>query len=640
MKPEMRQGMPCARARVELSARIDGEIDGATTAALEQHLRDCEACRRHEEELRAVRSALRVMSAGDVPDLREEIMARVASTAPTRDRRARRWARARTGLVAAAATIALLLGVTAPWLESPGDSAGAREIVGRMRSAARALGSYRATFTVTERGWHRDVRERRFVSRVWFDAPERFRMELRDLTAYPDPDRWPRNDVEIVAAPGRWWIQEPFSCPVEALPDCATAAERSERSIVNRSPFDGTTALPTDLILPLETLAGAGGFDVSGPQPVAGRSAYRLDLTYRAARPLVAAMEAGGSWRPFHPLDRVRLWIDETTWFPLRMEVIAGGSPERELWSESMGLDDEPGTVLLAVRARSFATPDRIRPRLFSAPASETPADGGFAPGSDSLFGAPGAPQYTAGLRPYRAGTTSAGTVLTYSGGMTWLKVVLSDASSRPERAAGADPSVADEITFEPGSFAYYRPSDETLRRQIDIFGRTAHVHLESNLGRAELARVTASTGVRGTRVPPRAAGRAGTSLRRITGDDALGAFSWVKEPGWLPDGYDVAAPSAAVVSRPGEPDPTVVLYHRNPEAEFDGSGIRITQTKAAALPPSSELFVTDIEVNGVRARWSSERGELEWREGGIYRAVRAPSFDLSVVLAIAQALR
>jgi hypothetical protein len=630
VKPETRAEMKCAQARVELSARMDGELDGPAALALDRHLQTCKECRRHEEELQAVRSALRVVSAEDVPDLTAEIMARVESAAPALDRRSRRWARARTGLVAAAATIALLLGVT---MEQPGDVAGAEEIVGRMRSAARALGSYRATYTITERGWHPDVGVRRFVAKLWFDAPERFRMELRDHTAFPEPDRWPRNDVDIVSGPSRWWIQEPFSCPVEALPGCAKPADRSERSLVHRTPFDGTTALPTDIILPLETLSGAGGFDVAGPQSVAGRSAYRVDLTYRAARPLVAAMQAGGAWRPFHPLDRVRLWIDETTWFPLRFDVIAGDSPERELWSESMGLDDAAGDVLLGVRARSFSTPDEIRSRRFSAPPSEASADGGFAPGPETLFSTTGAPQYTAKLEPYRAGTTNAGTVLTYSDGMTWLKVVLSDAASRPERAAGADPSLADEIEFTPGSFGYYRPSDETLRRQIDVFGPNAHVHLESNLGRAELARVAASTAVRGKRVEPRMWGRS----KRVADMDA---FPWVKEPQWLPSGYDTATPSAAVVSRARGSNSTVVLYYRNPEAEFDGSGVRITQSRGAILPPSSEVFVTDVAVNGVRARWASGRGELEWRHRGVYRAVRAPSFDLSVVLAIAEGLR
>jgi hypothetical protein len=121
---------------------------------------------------------------------------------------------------------------------------------------------------------------------------------------------------------------------------------------------------------------------------------------------------------------------------------------------------------------------------------------------------------------------------------------------------------------------------------------------------------------------------------------DELRDFHWVLQPGRLPSGYTPSAPSAAVVSRGRGSDSTVVLYYRNPEAEFDGSGIRITQSKGATLPPSSEVFVTDVDVSGARARWSSERGELEWRENGVYRAVRAPSFDLSVVLAIAEGLR
>jgi Putative zinc-finger len=626
----------CGEVQAELSALLDGEIDAPTAAAVRRHVEGCPHCSRQEANLRAVRSALRVVPAGSVPDLTEPIMARVADSTALHRRRARRWHYAKTGLVAAAATIALLFGATAPWLDQPADLAGADQIVSRVKNAARSLTSYRASYEITERGWHDDVAQRTFVADVWFGAPERYRLDLRDLTPYPEADRWPRNDVEIVSAPGRWWIHEPFSCPVEALPDCAVAAEDSVRSIVGRAPFDGATALPTDLILPLETLAGAGGFEVNGLQSIAGRNAYRIDLAYRQARPLIAAVQAGGSWRPFHPLDQVRLWIDEHTWFPLRFDVVAGSSAEREQWALGMAVDDDPGEVLLSVRARSFSTPAQLRPELFSVPRSGTVSRGGFAAGPASLFAAPGAPDFVAGLSAYRAGTANGASVLTYSDGMTWLKVVIDDPASKRARAAGSDPSLADEVRLTADSFGYYRPSDSTLRRQIDVFGRGAHLHLESNLDRESLIRVAASAGVTGRRVGAGSLAAPGLLVRRV-GPSELNALSWALSPSSLPAGYDPGEPSAALVYGRGTND-TVVLYYRNPEAEFDGSGIRVTQTRSM-LPPSSEKFV-GVEVNGEPARWSPERGELEWMDGETYRAVRAPSFDLSVVIEVAEGLR
>jgi hypothetical protein len=83
----------------------------------------------------------------------------------------------------------------------------------------------------------------------------------------------------------------------------------------------------------------------------------------------------------------------------------------------------------------------------------------------------------------------------------------------------------------------------------------------------------------------------------------------------------------------------TCLLYFRSPEAEYDGLGIRITQTRAARLPPTSETIV-GVGVGGEPARWSVDRGELEWVHGGVYRAVSAPSFDLATALEIARSMR
>nr|MDQ3916208.1 zf-HC2 domain-containing protein [Actinomycetota bacterium] len=71
----------CGWARVELSARLDGEAAGETAGALDAHLAGCASCRRHGRELERVRRALRVQPAGDVPDLAPAIMRAVAEDA-------------------------------------------------------------------------------------------------------------------------------------------------------------------------------------------------------------------------------------------------------------------------------------------------------------------------------------------------------------------------------------------------------------------------------------------------------------------------------------------------------------------------------------------------------------------------------
>jgi Putative zinc-finger len=621
----MRAEPICADVRPELSARLDGELDAAALERVESHLSTCPHCRRYESELKAARRAVRVQPVGPVPDLTDSIMARVRALGPSSRRRDDLRAHLRTGLIAAAAAALLVVGVTAPFVDRPADIAAASEIVREVKDAARALTSYTATFTITEHNWHPDVDVRRFKATVWFEAPERFRLQVRDLTTYPDPQRWPRNDVDLVASPRAWWIEEPFSCPVEALPDCAVEADEQQRSIVNRGPFDGTTALPTDIVVPVETISAATDFQVIRTERVLGRRAHRIELTYRQALPLIGALQPGGSWRPFHPLDKVELWIDSSTSVPLRYRVIAGSFSERVRWSETNFVFDEPGEVLLDVEATSFGARD-LQPGRFQVPRSGTRIDAGFTPGSFAVLGEGRAPSYRAGLEPYRAGTSPRGIVLSYDDGLKWLRLTY----ERGAGAAPADPAVADEIELEPRSFAYYRPADESLRRTVDIFGRRLQIHIESNLARDPLIDVARSLAVRGQRIEPPGSGtRVGARF--------FATRAWALAPTYLPAGYD-ARPSAAVLYE-SNAQKSLVAYHRNPEAEYDGFGIRITQRTGASLPPSSESFLP-VNIHGVRARWSAERSEIEWVDGGIYRAVRAPSFDLATVVEIARGLK
>jgi hypothetical protein len=616
----------CADVRTELSAKLDGELDDATLARIEAHLESCPACRRVEGDLRAVRRAVRVQPVPPVPDLTESIMKRVRAEGPQARRRDDRRAHFRTALIAAAAAALLFIGVTTPFVErEPADVAAAAEIVRKVKDAARTLTSFRATYTIVERNWHPDVPVRHFKAEVWFHAPERFRLQLRDLTAYPDPQRWRGNDVDLIAGPRSWWIEEPFSCPVEALPDCAVATHRQQRSIVRRAPFDGTTALPTDIVVPLETISGAAGLDVIREERVAGRTAHRVELTYRQALPLVAALEPGGSWRPFYPQDRVELWVDKSTSIPLRFRIIAAEFPERTRWAETNYVDDKPGQVLLDVEATSFGTRPLPSGR-FKVPRPGARIDAGFTPRSFDALAAGRAPSRTAGLAPYRAGVSRNTTVLSYADGLVWLKI----SYDRSSGGGAADPAIAEQMRLGAG-YGYYRPADESLRRRLDVFGRGVHVRLESNLGREQLKAVGESLPVRGHRI---ALGGRGTRV----GARAISNLAWAEQPSRLAPGLNVARPTSAVLYG-GHGDQTLVAYYRSPEAEYDGFGIRITQRIGGSLPPSSETFLP-VWVNGVRARWSPERSELEWVDGGVYRAVRAPSFDLATVVAIARGLR
>ena len=554
---------------------------------------------------------LRAQPAEPVPDLSGEILARVERLRGPRPGSRRQ--RVRVAGIAAAAAALLVAGAALPFVERPPHLAAAGEIAREVRAAARTLPSYRATFAVVERGWHPRVPVRRMRASVSFLAPERFRLEIRDRTRYPSTGSWPRNDVVLVSAPRAWSIREPWSCPQGGLPRCAVGVER--RRIVARQPFDGAGSLPTDIIVPLETLASSGGFTVLGEDRVLGRPAYRLLLPYRRAAPLVASLQAGGTWRSFEPFDRVHLWIDRETWFPLRFEVRRGDGP-----------------TLLGVRALSFTGSRSPARSAFRVSRAGLAKDAGFRERSRLRSRSP---SYVAGLEPYRHGVTATGQeIRTYAEGLTWLKVTYDD-PTRPDLL-----TTAEEVRLGRSGYAYFQPAagwaeEGPSRRRVDVFGREARVHLESNLARAELLRVARSLGVRGRRLSGTVR-RGGVLVKRLRPEAALD-FPFVLTPTYLPQGYE---PGSAFLTRSREGRRTVTIYYRRAEADFDGFGIRITEGRPVSLLPPSSESLHSFPVAGRTVRWSEERGEAEWLDGSSYRAVAAPSFGWEIAARIIEGLR
>ena len=623
----MRPDPLCEQMRGDLSAYIDDELTPSRRSDIESHLLECTSCRKEESALRAVRRLVRVQPVEDVPDLAPRIMARIegrrAAGTPWRER-------IRIASVAAAAAALLILGATLPFDRATTDIAAANEVTEGVRRAARDLRVYSARFAITEHGWHDDVPVRRMVARVRFRAPEDFRLELEDHTDYPSA-QWPRNDVTLVASSDRWWIEEPSSCPAVALPDCAApttwAGVTERRVVVDRQPFDGSSALPTDIVVPLETLAAAEGFDVLGSETVSGRSSHRLRLDHRHALPLITALQAGGAWREFHPLDRVDIWIDAETWFPLRFRVVAGDSPDRDLWSTRRDLSDRPGDTLLEVSATSFSEPESLPADTFDVPSSGQRRDGGFTETGRTL-----GPTSVAGLSAYRAGRTADGQVITtYSDGMSYLKISRSPASD-----ASAVLAAAEEIRLAGGGFGYYLPASATFGRRLVVLRDGNLLQLQTNLPRATLVVVASDLKGAAERAPRMIQKTTAVTVRRIDPARAL-EEGLVPRPTYLPEGYE---PATASIARSRDDVRSATVYFRRTEGEFDGLGVRIVQSAPVEfLPPSSEEFI-EIKVSGEKGRWSPERGELEWIEDGIYRAVAVPAADLATALRIAEGLR
>lgn len=616
----------CSQLELELSAYIDDELDRDERAVVEDHLATCVECRQQEAALRAVRRLVRIHPVEDIPDLAPAIMARLGETSSFGGWRER----LRVGAVAAAAAALVVLGASLPFGDRPAEVAAASEITEQVRAAARNLDAYRATFSITERGWHPDVPVRNMTAEVDFDAPEMIKLRVTDETDYPS-EQWPRNDVTLLATSKRWWIEEPSSCPAAALPDCAApttwAGVIERRVLVHRQPFDFSTGLPTDIVVPLETLAADDSFQVLERTLVAGRPAYRLALDYRQAVPLISALEAGGAWREFHPLDPVQLWVDAETWFPLRFTVRAGSSPDRSLWATRRTLDDSPGEVLLDVRATSFDEPRGFTPGTFDVPTTGLKRDGGFVPGLTSE------PVAIAGLQPYLAGTTAEGdSVQTYVDGMSYLKIV-----DGPGRLSSIALQAGETVRLGGAGFGYYVPASMTAGRRLEMSNGVDAVRFQTNLPRAALIDIATSFGFHGRRAPRTIESSTGLSVRRSTPARAFDPFPFALRPSYLPEGYRAAT---ATLARANDGTRSVTVYFRRGEAEFDGLGLRLVQSAPVDfLPPSSEEFV-EVEIGDLLGRWSAERGELEWIDGEIYRAVSVPSADLYTAVQIAESLR
>jgi hypothetical protein len=327
----------------------------------------------------------------------------------------------------------------------------------------------------------------------------------------------------------------------------------------------------------------------------------------------------------------VEVWLDQQTWFPLRYEVRAGTSPERGMWAERNGLSAErPGELLLSVEATALREKAGIPAGTFAARSGGTIRSGAFTPEAFNSVAANDAPSITGGLEPYRAGVTDEGRrLLTYTRGMTWLKVTFAP----PGGLADAYESSAELVDLPHGGSAFYQPATGSVARRADIYARSVHLQLESNLSRSDLLEVADSAGVDG--VSPEVLRKKGAIIRRVTPRKGYG-LDLVRRPGYLPDGY---AAEAMLLSR-SQRGNKLLAYYRRALTEYEASTIRITHDASVSeLPPSSEEFV-NVPLSGTIARWSVERSELEWVDSSVYRAVAVPGWDIDTAVRIAESLR
>ena len=401
---------------------------------------------------------------------------------------------------------------------------------------------------------------------------------------------------------------------------------------MQRQPFEGTIGLPTDLVLPLKTLADTPLFRVEGRSDVAGRPAVEISLAYRQAVPLIDSLQSGGLWRDFYPSDPVKLWIDEATGFPLKFSVRADNSDERRIWAERLGYFDGPDQILLEVTASDFSEPRGFPPHTFSGPTRGIESSGWFDATKFSTVADQLAPSDVAGLRPFRAGTTRSGQeILSYAKGMAWLKIIETPTKNSPP----ATDLRAEEIRLPDATWAYYLPATARQGRSIEMFGAQSHLVLETNLPRSAAVRMASALDFEASRLDGRTADRSSFELQRVD-PEAIDRLGFVRSPTFLPTGYTARA---AYTSRRAN-NMSATVFYRGAESEYDGLGIRITQARGVdLLPPSPEEGV-QLKTNESNLRWFPERGEVDWISDGVYTSISAPSFPRSTLLSISESLR
>jgi hypothetical protein len=543
---------------------------------------------------------------------------------------------------------ALLVGALAgslvvggPWTEEagrPGDGALAAEDVTRgVAGAATGLEAYAATFTIVEHHLSPEVPLRELRMRVWFHAPERFRLDVVDRTDYPSAAT--PTDLRLIVNGDAWYSSGPAPCP------SATCPQR-EVSVRNRVPFSSAAPAPTDLVLPLTVLADPMDVTVVGRADVLGRSAVVVEVPFERAAPLFPFLTIGGDWRPFYPNDRVRIWLDDTNWFPLRWQVFPAGGAERDAWALRFGLPEEPSRdPVFEVRARSvelappaddvFETPAAARTEDQGARAvalEDVETEAGFVPVATEELG---------GLDLYRVvipGSPDAGqTLLTYADGLSFVKV------GETRTWAGDAPfgpvdRRAEEVMLAGGGVAYYEPATAELGRRLSIHAAGTDLFLESNLPRERLLAVAATLRVVGLPMPEswRVRASGGAVVERVTLAEAAEAVAFpIATPAALPPGYALASVELVRVGRVVG----VTLFFRDPEVDVGSGTVRLHLEAARALPPASAAQQSLVRIGPVDARWTPSRARLEWVTDGVYVSVDAPGASLSEIARIAASI-
>jgi hypothetical protein len=679
--------MDCELVQVGISKRMDGEPQSQQVLeAVDIHVEQCGRCTSFVRGAHRIRTAVRIHEAEPVPDLVQSIMAAVAAEPrsakpelappvrraeptpapwssderegpPPRPGRRRPLRRRLAPTIAAALVVGLVIGslsVGGPFPHSAQrqPAAQAAPTLGRrvLAEAAR-LDSLRASFSMVERNFAADVPVRRFDMRVLLSAPERFRLDIDDRSPYPDSSDT-RNDLSYIVNGSSSYSDGPTPCPSGLAKSCP----RRRTTVANRPPFSAATPVLADLVLPVTTLGGLPIRGRPGPE-ILGHDTVAIDLPYERAAPLFPfltlfpALDLGDdAWRPFFPGDRVHLWLDAETLFPLRSEVWVGTgdrlfNQERRAWELRWGmLKDPTNRPLLSIEANAFGPLDDHGHPFRIPGGGDRSTEGAHAiplrRATSRLSYRPDAIATSAGLDAYRSVVAPAGdaeqTIVAYSRGVSWLKIGETRDWTEPE-LFGVQPE-AERVQLPGIGVAYFEPGANLVGRRLAIHTEDGDLVLETNLPRAELLDVAGALDVRGRAIPRawRVQRAGGVVSKRVPLDEALARVPFAPRLlSELPPGYTVAS---AELTEMGKQTGLTVFY-RQVDSDLGGGPIRLHE-ELATEPAPIVSNVKPVRVERERGLYDPALQRLQWIHRGVYYAIDSPGLEPPRLVELANTLR
>ncbi len=582
---------------LRISQYVDGELDAADEATVEQLLGSHPVAREFSDGIGELRQMLRYEPVDDAPDLVPHVLERLPSR-----RKQNPWLR-----VAAVFVVGMVAGAAFIGLRSAGDpSLVAATIPERILQAQTRIDSMTASIQVTEYGWHSEVPIRTYEGAISYRAPEQLAVEITDRTEYPGP-RWVANDTTLVVADSRSWTVGPAGCPTDALPNCAPPQPRVS-SLSGRSPFPELSPAPLDLIVPVASFSRGGDPIVLGVQNINGTPAVGVEISVAQAGPLLDGLLGAGNWRPLHPTDTVELWLSEEWLTPVRLVATAAGGEDRALWALRHGLTDSAGDLILEidwadVRIGALAAPP--------APPSEDPVDAGFRDGPVPPMPLTYLP---AGMVAHRSGSDGIRHVRSWSSGRAWLRMTWTETWSG-DRLFGdlGTPVRLVELTDS----VVYIAEDGTV---VAMHADGVDVTIAGSVALDELLAVATGLDVSGVKVPDHWVESTAKTI----------AMARALLPGLLvPNGagFDVPAVDAGAG--------LVVMGYAGPGAV----GFSTVQLEGQLSPPM-EADIRGVAVRGSEGRWSPGLGRLEWQENGLAITITSITMTLAELLDIAASMQ